>query len=295
MKRERPNPNALVGREWSRYFRDDRLQGIEVLHAQFVHHRYPRHSHDYAVVALVERGAASYWYRGAQHIASAGQVFFVNAGEPHTGDPAMLGGYVYRVLYPRLDYLAHVARDIGTSTGVTFFKGAVVDDRDLRSLLTAFHTRVSAHAPAAECEALLLRALARLMIRYGDPVGSPRRAGFERPAVKTARDFMESHFGEDASISRLSALSGLSPYYFARSFEREVGLPPHAYLESVRIRKVREFLDRGESLASAALSAGFADQSHLTHRFKRILGITPGQYAGGRKNRQDRAAIARTI
>jgi quercetin dioxygenase-like cupin family protein len=46
----------------------------------------PRHAHDYAVVAFVERGAASYWYRGAQRTAAAGQIFLVNAARsaaPH--------------------------------------------------------------------------------------------------------------------------------------------------------------------------------------------------------------------
>ncbi|MGH8186357.1 MAG: AraC family transcriptional regulator [Steroidobacteraceae bacterium] len=38
-------------------------------------------------------------------------------------------------------------------------------------------------------------------------------------------------------------------------------------------------LDRGSSIAEVALAVGYADQSHLTHRFKRLLGITPGQYA----------------
>src|SRR2546428_10247499 len=86
--------------EWSRYYHDHQLHDLEVLHARFINHRYARHAHDYFVIALVESGAASYWYRGAQRVASAGQVFVVNPDEPHTGDPATPGGYVYRVLYP---------------------------------------------------------------------------------------------------------------------------------------------------------------------------------------------------
>jgi AraC-like DNA-binding protein len=70
----------------------------------------------------------------------------------------------------------------------------------------------------------------------------------------------------------------LSPFYFARAFQSETGLPPHVYLENERIRRVRAFLDRGEPLGCAAVMAGYSDQSHLTRRFKRFLGITPGQY-----------------
>jgi AraC-like DNA-binding protein len=98
---------------------------------------------------------------------------------------------------------------------------------------------------------------------------------------------MEAHFADDLSLSRLAQLVSLNPYYFAHAFAREIGLPPHAYLETVRIRKVREFLDQGQTVVAAALAAGYVDQSHLTHRFKRFLGITPGRYLQGRKILQD--------
>jgi len=35
----------------------------------------------------------------------------------------------------------------------------------------------------------------------------------------------------------------------------------------------------GYSLAEIATSVGFADQSHLTRHFKRVLGVTPKQLA----------------
>jgi AraC-like DNA-binding protein len=286
MRGEAPVRTDAPKQEWSQYYHDDRLRNVEVLHARFVRHRYPRHSHEYPVVALVERGAASFWYRGAQHTASGGKVFVINAGEPHTGDPVLSDGYLYRALYPHLGYLEKVLRDVGTSTGAVVLKGPVLDDDLLSSLLAKFHVCIVEHAPAAECESALLSALARLLTRHTDPQGFVRSVGHERPAVKLAKDFIESHFSEDISLSRLARLSSLSAFYFARAFERETGLPPHAYLENVRIRKVRELLDQGYSLVSAALSAGFVDQSHLTHRFKRILGITPGQYVKERKIQQ---------
>lgn len=286
MRVEAGKPNRP--QEWSHYYHPDHLPGIEVLHARFVRHRYPRHSHNYAVVALVERGAASFWYRGTQHTAAAGQVFVIDAGEAHTGDPVRGGGYVYRVLYPQLDYLTQVVRDVAPRTETLCFTGAIVDDRVLAALLARFHACIADHASAAECESALLEALARLITRHGDPQCAARAVGHERPAVKLAKEFMETHFAEDLSISRLARMCSLSPFYFARAFERGTGLPPHAYLESVRIRKVREFLDRGENLVSAAFSAGFVDQSHLTHRFKRILGITPGQYIRDRNHRHAR-------
>jgi AraC-like DNA-binding protein len=281
--------NTTVKNEWSRYYRWDEFASVEALHARFVSHRYSRHVHDYFVIGLVEDGAQSYWYRGAQHVTPPGQIFVVNPDEPHTGEAASPEGYTYRTLYPRADYLARVADDVGKRPSLPFLKGAVLCDPLLATMLSSFHKCLAEAAPKVESESFLLEALARLIAKHADPQATPRPAGRERLAVRKACEYMEANFGENVSMSKLADLVSLSPYYFARTFEREIGLPPHSYLEGVRIRKVREFLDQGEPLISVALSAGYSDQSHLTRRFKRFLGITPGQYVKESKIRQDRS------
>jgi AraC-like DNA-binding protein len=275
--------------EWSRYYHDLQWHNLDVLHARFIEHRYARHSHDYFVIALVENGTVSYWYRGAQRVATAGQVFVVNPDEPHTGESAAPGGYVYRVLYPRVPYLAEVAADAGMAKGEVFCKESVLQDQALARLLSGFHKRFVGKGSAALCESLLLRALARLTTNHCDPQVSPRAIGWERPAIRTACDYIQAHFADDVPVSKLAELVCLSPYYFARAFEKGMGLPPHAYLETVRIRKAREFLDLGQAVVATALAVGYVDQSHFTHRFKRFLGVTPGQYAQNSKIRQARS------
>ena len=77
------------------------LHDLEMLHARFIEHRFTRHSHDYYVIGVVEAGVQAYSCRGARHVTPAGQIFLVNPGEPHTGEAATHGGYVYRTVYPR--------------------------------------------------------------------------------------------------------------------------------------------------------------------------------------------------
>ena len=43
-------------------------------------------------------------------------------------------------------------------------------------------------------------------------------------------------------------------------------------------RRAAQILD-GQSLAEVAAETGFVDQAHLTRRFKRLVGTTPGRYA----------------
>jgi AraC-like DNA-binding protein len=56
-------------------------------------------------------------------------------------------------------------------------------------------------------------------------------------------------------------------------------MPPHTYLENVRIRQVQRLIEAGKPMAEIAAEVGFSSQSHLINRFKQIIGVTPGQYA----------------
>jgi AraC-like DNA-binding protein len=267
-----PSQNA----EWSKFYRYSDDGEVSALHARFVTHRYPRHSHDYFVVGLVESGAQSYTYRGTRHITPAGNIFVVNPDEIHTGEAASKDGYVYRTLCLSVNFVAGSTCEIGTASRSLFLKGAVLADRDLVMALSRFHQSLAGRQPRIETDTLLCEATSLLFSRHGD---APHRSvRSERRAVGTAREYIEENFAQDISLVGLARLSSISPFFLARLFKIETGLPPHAYLDGVRLRRARQLLDKGEPIAFVAMSVGYADQSHLTKRFKRLYGITPGQY-----------------
>lgn len=264
--------------EWTRYYRKPEWNDLCVLHARFREHRFARHAHDFFVVGYVESGLQAYAYRGARHLTGAGQVFLVNPGEVHTGEAADLNGYVYRTLYPRPELLERVVEDLTGRPGLPFLKGAVVEDQVLSRLLRAFHRALSGRGSTLALETLLVAALARLIELHADRPFPRRTIGRERIVVRRVREFINTAFAGGLTLSKLASIAGLSPFHLARVFEKEVGIPPHIYLERVRIENARRLLDSGKAIAEVALAVGYADQSHLTHRFKKLLGITPGQY-----------------
>jgi AraC-like DNA-binding protein len=83
-------------------------------------------------------------------------------------------------------------------------------------------------------------------------------------------------------LTTLSKQAGLSRFQTLRLFRRHYGVTPHAYQLHFRIALARRTLLSGQNAAEAAAKHGFADQSHLTKHFKRLVGITPGQYARSR-------------
>jgi AraC-like DNA-binding protein len=82
-------------------------------------------------------------------------------------------------------------------------------------------------------------------------------------------------------IEALQRMSGLGPTRFIARFEQQVGLTPKRYARVLRFHALLSRLATVPSndWALTAAEAGYADQSHLIHEFKRLTGMTPTAYA----------------
>jgi AraC-like DNA-binding protein len=99
------------------------------------------------------------------------------------------------------------------------------------------------------------------------------------PVVWRARDHLLRAFARKVTLDELASVVGMRRFALAHAFTREVGMPPHAYQTHVRVQRARELIGAGRLLSTVSVEVGFADQSHLTRHFKRVLGLTPGRYA----------------
>ena len=131
--------------------------------------------------------------------------------------------------------------------------------------------------------ASLANVLAVHLIRH---VLAPRRplrgrdGVLPRGRLRAVVEYIEEHLDGRPSLEQLAAVVRLNPYHFARQFKRATGLPPHQYVIMRRVERARQLLQTGSdfSLAEVAAHVGFSDQSQLTYHFKRIIGVTPGQF-----------------
>ena len=97
--------------------------------------------------------------------------------------------------------------------------------------------------------------------------------------IKRASDAMAAKLGQDITLDDLASLVGLSPAHFSRAFKVSTGLPPFAWLQNQRMERAKELLaDPRLSLAEVAFSVGFSAQPQFTMAFRRVTGITPGQW-----------------
>jgi AraC-like DNA-binding protein len=254
------------------------IGGLDMLEASFGRQSCPRHSHDTYGIGVVHAGANRFTYRGGRHVAGPGHVCTVTYDEVHAGE--VTGeGLIYRCLYPAPALVAGVASELRERTeNRVFALPPVIGDETAARLVDALFAAERDGEPLLARQTLLAGLLARVLVRHAVERIEPRRLDANARAVAAARDYMRANLDENVSLDHLAETAGTRPFRLIRAFNRLHGLPPHAYLTQLRVRRARDLLAAGLPPAETAAAVGFADQSHLTRHFKRILGITPGRY-----------------
>lgn len=265
--------------EWAKTWHDRQLD-IRLLEANIIRHAYPRHSHDYYVICLIDRGRQSFTHEGRKYFTPAAGVILINPGAVHTGEAVDAGGFAMRCLYPTVAHMQAAVFGLnGRHLELPLFTRVRVDDGWVHTHVAALHAALTQGASALERESAFTWTLAQLIGRYGEARARQPALGDERDAVRRARRYIDERFAEGVSLAEIAAHVALSPYHLLRAFRAEIGLPPHAYLNGVRIRQAERLIAAGKPLAEVAAETGFSSQSHLTRHFKRLIGVTPGQYA----------------
>ncbi|MGN9781057.1 AraC family transcriptional regulator [Nonomuraea sp. ZG12] len=306
----------MSSEESVRYWRHQGLGGLHLMRARFVGHRFSRHSHETFAIGAVESGVEEIRFADGVELTGADEVVLIDPGVVHTGRAYSPGGWTYRVLYPSTEQLAAIGEEIGAPGPHPSFARRVVTDRRMARAVVAAHRAAETGDPLTADSRLRLL-LARLLAAYGSQrPGRPAHPAGPSSAAR-ARDFLHASLpapppppglataagttpdprdlatvtgappnlrdlaavtGATPSLSELAAAAGATPFALLRAFQRAYGLPPHAYLTQLRVRRARELLERGVPPAAAAVSVGFCDQSHLSRHFRRIVGATPGLY-----------------
>jgi AraC-like DNA-binding protein len=257
------------------------IAGVEATVAQTAH-AFPRHSHDrFGVGVIVSGGHRSASGRGLVE-ARANDAIMVNPGEVHDGSPLDERGRAWRMLYFEPSMLVTAASELnGAAARELELTQPVAHDPLLKRLFERLFN-VAVEVPFVPDDLAREEALLELL-------GHLVRVHATRPIRSSSTDALgpiaraKARIDDDPSsaltLADLAADAGMSRFQLLRGFAHEMGLPPHAYRMQRRMVLARQWIARGATLADAAAAAGFADQSHMTRAFVRLLGVTPANYA----------------
>ncbi|KUJ68260.1 AraC family transcriptional regulator [Streptomyces albus subsp. albus] len=134
--------------------------------------------------------------------------------------------------------------------------------------------REVAHATAQEMVLFLRRP--GTQSQFSVPLWSTQPATDPIRAVVSA---IHADPGGRHGITDLAAHAGLSPRHLQRRFTAELGIPPTAYLEGVRIEAAKRALAESDHpVETLARRYGFGTAETLRRAFHRHLGVAPSDY-----------------
>ena len=268
--------------EADRYVRVPLSVPFDILHARNVRQTFVAHAHEEYAIGVVLTGCGRLQHALGADEHPAGSIVVIPPGVAHAGAPADNSRFCYRMMYLPTVYLEQAAKDAGWRGGTRpwFPRFTVFDPEIARRLEQVLSRLESVHdnpeRVTPHLAALLRDFTCRHAVAWTSDVVASAVAS---PEVQAVRASIQRTYAKPQSIEGMSRLSGLSPFYLIRAFRRAYGLPPYMFVEHLRVHHARRLIEQGESIVNAALESGFSDQSHLTRRFKRTFGITPGVIA----------------
>jgi AraC family transcriptional regulator len=247
-------------------------------------------------VIAINVGASITWEfkkegRFERFFKARGAVSFFPSHQPFSGWLKVERGVFADVLYLALDH-AFVSR---VAEGMEFDADRIelIEQRrgtDSTILHIAMALRAGVQTGAAldrmYGEGLSTALAAHLLREYGAAVLEPKRqyGGLPRAKLVRAVEYIQDQLDTDLTVSRIAQAVYMSPHHFKRLFKQSTGQSPYQYVVEARVRKAKELLTTGKfTISEAAFHVGFADQSHLTHHFKRVFGLPPKRLLSRRR------------
>jgi len=198
--------------------------------------------------------------------------------------PPMRSAQTADLLYCAFDeaFVKGVAEELEGRLAPPHDKRGDLRDRAISEILNLLFAEVQSGGASGR---LYVDSLAQaLTIRFlflGErrPTRSSRTAMLHQQHLFRVQELIESRLEADVTLPALASEVGYSRSHFLRMFHATTGMTPHRYVLNRRIERARRLLGETDmSIGQVAYGCGFSSQSHLTLAFRKVCGLTPGEY-----------------
>ncbi len=255
------------------YHRPPGLPGVEILSCPDQEADFPPHLHDTLTLWINDQGGEYLRYRGSKSILQPDSFGLINAGEVHANGYAGGNGRHLRSIYID-DGVVEKMLDSGKRS--THWPDGLHCASGLHQALGRLHQTLLISPSPLECAQAMAETLNLLGGFFRTKKDPP--AGAESRRTALIRSMLRDNLDRRILLDDLASAADCTPAHLIRMFRKETGLSPHAYLIRLRVAKAKRLLGCGHAPLETALATGFADQAHLSHWFKVLVGVTPGVY-----------------
>lgn len=256
------------------------------------HHALPpdvaAHDHDFYEIALVTAGGGRHFTAAGEDLLNVGSVVLIPPNQWH-GYSDCEGLHVFdcfigpELFDGDLSFLIDELALIGALASHSFPSPQRVKlgsedlrlaQRQLEALTDNLRTtRVTALGDLL----ILLDILARSWVPTR--TSSRRSVGRLHPAVAQAAQVLESSPRRPWTLTELAEVASVERTHLVRLFQRELGIPPIAYLNQLRQQEAARLLVQTNlPISRIGVEVGWDDAAYFARRFKAAYGLSPSGY-----------------
>lgn len=229
----------------------------------------------YNIVHFVVKGSGTVIYKNKKYAVAEGQVFLLNAFDPHgyTTDPQNL---------MELDWLEFAGGDSIRLMKYIIENGSPVISSDFCNIRTRITRICSLLNKNPEKNRLLISGMiySILLSLLSQCSRNSSAGGSDRyESIRKAAEYIDNNLNRDLDIKNIARIANFTPTYFAKLFHKVMGVTPARYIAEKRISKAREYICNSDMpIEQIADILGYYDTSHFIRKFRNSEGLTPSEY-----------------
>jgi transcriptional regulator GlxA family with amidase domain len=106
-----------------------------------------------------------------------------------------------------------------------------------------------------------------------------RRQPHADAVVRRCEDWLAENYPLDAAVTRAVEMAGIPERTLKRRFRQATGTTLIGYLQNLRVEAAKRLLEAGDlPVDEVSAAVGYEDASFFRRLFKRLTGLSPGQY-----------------
>ncbi len=223
-----------------------------------------------------EEGEGQLYLGEKEHLVGPNQAMFLYPDVPHRYFPVTSPWKVHWFTFGGAE-MPTVLQTIGL--GMSGVYSIVHGEQLVGKMRIALHHLLSNSAlKGVECSSMVYDFLIALMkyVHLSNSEAVVTKYSRLEPVFR----FIEGHFAETITIDDLAEIVDVSPQHLCHLFKETMGHRPFEYVNSFRIARSKDFMvtEPDLSLSEIARKSGYESLSYFSSVFRKLEGISPGEY-----------------